>query len=172
MEELLEVVKFILPSLVVAGVSVYFFRAYFEEQKIDRYHQERMAVRKDSLPIKLQAYERLSLFIDRITFVSLARRTPKNIDSTELYKQVLIKQINDEYDHNVSQQIYVTPTLWKLITTAKNSSIVLINQTHEKLEEGASVRDFVSLLITADADEDNPVRLAHSFLKEEVSKFI
>ena len=172
MNEIFEVVKYILPSIVVAAVSMYFLKAFFEEQKIKRYHEEKMSTKKESLPIRLQAYERLSLLLERITLVSLARRVPANINSTELYKHVLIKQVNDEYDHNVSQQIYVTPTLWKLINTAKNATIVIINQTHSNLEEGASINDFMNLLISADSNEDNPIKLAMGFLKEEISKEI
>lgn len=149
---------------------MYFLKAFFEEESLKRYHQLRQATSKETTPLRFQAYERLTLLLERITLVSLARRTSANINSTEVYKHVLIKQINDEFDHNLAQQIYVTPELWKMIKTAKNATIVIITQTHLNLREGMKVSDFQNLLITGDSDNDNPIKLALEKLKNEVSQ--
>ncbi len=170
MFDLIEFLKYIVPSLLIGGIAMYFLKTFFEEENNKRRYQLKVASTKETTPIRFQAYERLTLLLERISMVSLARRIPMNIDSIELYKNVLIKQINDEFDHNLSQQIYVTPELWNMITTAKNASIIAINQTMLKLEEGEGIMDFKSILISGDSTEDNPTKLALLQLKLEIAK--
>lgn len=170
MFDLIEFLKYIIPSLIIAGIAMYFLKAFFEEESNKRRFQLKVASTKETTPIRFQAYERLTLLLERISMVSLARRIPMNIDSTELYKNVLIKQINDEVDHNLSQQIYITPELWNMIITAKNATIVAINQNYIKLEEGEGIREFKSILISGDSTEDNPTKLALLQLKLEIAK--
>lgn len=168
MFDLIEFLKYIIPSAIVGGVSMYFLKAFFEEENLKRFHQLKSSNAKQTVPIRLQAYERLTLLLERISFVSLARRTPADIESTEIYKHVLIKQINDEFDHNLSQQIYVTPSLWNMIKTAKNASILIISSTHQTLEEEMGVADFQNILLRGTEDDENPTKLALEQLKAEI----
>ncbi|MEN8137994.1 MAG: hypothetical protein ABFR62_06145 [Bacteroidota bacterium] len=170
MDVIIEFLKYIIPSVVVGVIAMYFLKIFFKEENLKRFHELKLSKVKESLPIRLQAYERLTLLLERISLVSLARRMPANIDSTELYKNVLIKQINDEFDHNISQQVYVTPQLWKMIETAKNATIVAVNFTHQKLEEGQGVMDYQHILFTGEEDHDNPIKLALAKLKNEISQ--
>ena len=170
MFDLIEFLKYIIPSLIVGGIAMYFLKAFFEEENNKRRYQLKVASTKETTPIRFQAYERLTLLLERISMVSLARRMPMNIDSPELYKNVLIKQINDEFDHNLSQQIYVTPELWNMISTAKNATIVAINHTYQTLEKGDGIMEFKSILISGDSTDDNPTKLALLQLKNEISK--
>jgi len=170
MFDLIEYLKYIIPSIVIGGVTMYMLKAFFEEESNKRRHQLKVSTMKTTTPIRFQAYERLTLLLERMSMVNLARRIPMEIDSPELYKHVLIKQINDEYDHNLSQQIYVTPELWNMITTAKNATIVAINHTFMNLEEGQGVMDFKRILISGDSTDDNPTKLALLQLKLEISK--
>ncbi|MCK5781442.1 MAG: hypothetical protein KAH10_02555 [Flavobacteriales bacterium] len=167
---MIEILKYILPSLIVGAVAIYFLKSFFKEEQERRFHQMRISSSKESISIRLQAYERLALLLERISMVSLARRIPANSGSTELYQNILIKQINDEFDHNLSQQIYVTPQLWKMIVTAKNATIVAISHTHKTLEEGSDNIDFQRVLITGDSNDDNPTKLALKYLKNEISQ--
>ena len=170
MFELVEFLKYIVPSLIIGGMAMYYLKAFFEEESRKRRYQLKVASTKQTTPIRFQAYERLTLLLERISMVSLARRIPMNIDSIELYKNVMIKQINDEFDHNLAQQIYVTPELWNMIVTAKNATIVAISQNHQALEEGEGLNEFKSILISGDSSDDNPTKLALLKLKLEIAK--
>jgi len=170
MFDLIEFLKYIIPSALIGGITMYFLKAFFEEENNKRKHDLKVASMKQTTPIRFQAYERLTLLLERISMVSLARRIPTNINSTELYKNVMIKQINDEFDHNLSQQIYVTPELWNMIYTAKNATIVAINHTYHSLEEGDGIMEFQSILISGDSTDDNPTKLALLQLKNEIAK--
>jgi len=170
MFDLIEFLKYIVPSLLIGGLSMYFLKAFFQEENNKRRYQLKVSSIKQTTPIRFQAYERLTLLLERISMVSLARRIPMSIDSTELYKNILIKQINDEFDHNLSQQIYVTPELWNMIITAKNATIVAINQNYQRLEEDDSLMDFKSILISGDSTDGNPTKLALLQLKLEIAK--
>jgi len=170
MFDLIEFLKYIVPSLLIGGLAMYFLKAFFEEERRKRNHELKVNSTKTTTPIRFQAYERLTLLLERMSMVSLVRRIPLNIDSVEVYKNVLIKQINDEFDHNLSQQIYVTPELWNMISTAKNATIVAINQNFLRLEEGAGIMEFKSILISGDSSDDNPTKLALLKLKLEIAK--
>ncbi len=170
MFDLIEFLKYIIPSLIIGGITMYFLKAFFEEESRKRRYQLKVSSMKQAIPIRFQAYERLALLLERISMVSLARRIPLSVESTELYKNVLIKHINDEYDHNLSQQIYVTPELWNMITTAKNATIVAINQSYQRLEESEGIMEYKSILISGDSTDDNPTKLALLQLKLEISK--
>lgn len=170
MFDLIEFLKYIVPSLLIGGLAMYFLKAFFEEENNKRRYDLKVATIKQTTPIRFQAYERLTLLLERISMVSLLRRIPMNIDSLELYKNVMIKQINDEFDHNLSQQIYVTPELWNMIVTAKNATIIAINQTLLKLEEDEGIMEYKSILISGDSTDDNPTKLALLKLKIEISK--
>jgi hypothetical protein len=170
MFDLIEFLKYTVPSLIIGGIAIYFLKAFFEEERAKRNYELKVSSMKQTTPIRFQAYERLALLLERISMVSLVRRIPLSIESLELYKNVLIKQINDEFDHNLSQQIYVTPELWNMISTAKNATIVAVNQTYQKLEEGEGIMEYKSILISGDSTDDNPTKLALLQLKLEVYK--
>lgn len=169
MFDAIEFLKFIVPSIIVGGIAIYYLRAFFEEETRKRKHELKVATTKQSLPIRFQAYERLTLLLERISLVSLARRTPTNNPNTMVYKMALISQVNNEFDHNISQQIYVTPELWKIIQTAKNATILAISHTHDNLKEDQGVNEFQKILLSGENNEDNPTKLALEMLKKEIA---
>ena len=170
MFDLIEFLKYIVPSLLIGALAIYFLKSFFQEENNKRRYELKVSSIKQTTPIRFQAYERLTLLLERISMVSLARRIPLNIDSIELYKNVLIKQINDEFDHNISQQIYVTPELWNMIITAKNATIIAITQNYQRLEKDDTLMDFKSILISGDSTDGNPTKLALLKLKLEIAK--
>ncbi|MCK5908139.1 MAG: hypothetical protein KAG37_11125, partial [Flavobacteriales bacterium] len=90
MFDLIEFLKYIVPSAIIGGITMYFLKAFFEEENNKRRYQLKVSSTKQTTPIRFQAYERLTLLLERISMVSLARRIPMNITTTELYKNVMI----------------------------------------------------------------------------------
>ncbi|MCK5824312.1 MAG: hypothetical protein KAG96_02775 [Ichthyobacteriaceae bacterium] len=170
MLNLFEILKYILPSLIVGGVSIYFMKSFFKNEKAQRFHQLKMNSVNESLPIRMQAYERIALLLDRVSLTSLTRRIQPTNDNIELHKNVLIQSINDEFDHNITQQIYITPETWNMILLAKKATIIAINYSYQKIiTEKQNIYDYQLLLIKGGEDDENPMKLALLKLKTEIA---
>lgn len=90
--------------------------------------KERFGINNDTLKLQLQAYERLTVFADRASLKNLISRI-SSVDLNVLdFQLILLQTLRSEYDYNVSQQIYVSPEMWKAIGNLKDQNIYIINQ--------------------------------------------
>lgn len=120
MDVLFEILKYVLPSSIVF-ITVYFLlKQYFEQERFKMMSLQQKERYQISLPLKLQAYERLALFLERIRIPSLMMRFPlAHTNSTDLCKTLMLG-IQQEFEHNMVQQIYVSEKLWEIIVFAKD----------------------------------------------------
>src|SRR5688500_18713150 len=113
--EFLELLKYTVPALVVFLTAFMVLYIFMKKEYRLKSMELRMANRKDVLPMRFNAFERLSLFLERISFSNLLPRIRKaDMTSTELH-YAIISNIRMEFEHNISQQIYVSPQLWDMI---------------------------------------------------------
>ena len=122
-DKFLESIAYILPAAVTGFVAYYMFNSYIKSQNSERKLEILAAKRKDSLPIKLQAYERLLLFCERINPVKMLLRIQPLSTETNEYLQLLIANIEQEFEHNLVQQIYISDDSWTAIYAAKSAVI-------------------------------------------------
>lgn len=170
-DKIIELAFFTLPALITGGVAYYFFNSYFNDQQ----HTRRWLVQKENqklgLPLKLQAYERLALFLERISLNKLLIRVaPMDSDKTN-YVNLLVNHIEQEFDHNLAQQIYVSDECWMMVLTAKNSLI----QNLRKATLNADISNADQLRETVLANQleaQSATAIALDFLKTEVSGII
>jgi hypothetical protein len=106
----------------------------------------RMQNQQTITPIRLQAYERMVLFLERISITQLVSRVHKSGMSARLLQSELVKTIRNEYDHNLSQQVYITQQTWNSIKTAKEETIRAINIASTKVSDDAAGLDLVNVL--------------------------
>ncbi|MBL0056651.1 MAG: hypothetical protein IPP31_10800 [Chitinophagaceae bacterium] len=90
--------------------------------------KERLGINNETIKLKLQAYERLTLFADRSSLKNLVSRIPAAGLTVVDYQLSLLDALRTEYDYNVTQQIYVSPDMWKAIGNLKEQHIFIINQ--------------------------------------------
>ena len=169
--KILEILAYTLPSLITGGVAYYLFNSYFKDQQNTRRWLLQKENQKDSLPLRLQAYERMALFLERINPSNLLIRvTPFSSDKNQ-YENLIIEHINQEYEHNITQQIYVTDECWTLIQTAKNTTIQNIRKTNmnEKVDSANKLREAILRDLL---ESQSPSTIALSFLKDEVGRII
>ena len=123
--------------------------------------------------MRLQAYERISLFLERITPNSLLVRVPaKNLTAQE-YQALLLKSIRDEYEYNLSQQIYISEEAWKLVVTAKSATVSIINKISSEVDPKAKGIELSKRLLEHTMDIGTfPTRSAIHFIKNEVHQEI
>ena len=102
MTTILEILKYTLPSLVVFATSYYLLKQYISGQYELRALEVKASYSKQAIPLKLQAYERLLLFCDRISLPSLLLRLrDQNMTAGQL-KNAMIISVQKEYEHNIN----------------------------------------------------------------------
>ena len=173
MVEILEILKYILPSVVVFFTAFLLLRNFMQADERRKMLEMRKEIHKDTLPMKLQAYERLSIFLERISPSALILRVHKNGMSARYLQNELINTIRTEYEHNVSQQIYVSNTCWEMIRNAKEEMIKFVLLSGSKVDESAGGVEFSRLLIEISSSvEKLPTQIALDVMKAEVRKLI
>lgn len=168
-EIFIETVKFIIPSLVVF-LTTYAMLSKFMD---DDYRTKLLELKKENsnsmIPMKLQAYERLTIFLDRISPDTLVLRMADPQMNATQFKHLLIRTINDEYTHNVSQQIYVSTQAWKVVKAVKEQVIVTIENSYKDMKEDSKSTDLgKSILQDMMAKNENPCYVAIEFLRKEI----
>ena len=103
--------------------------------------------KKESLKLRLQAYERLTVYADRVSIRNLVARTPYTGMNVVDVQLALLEAIRTEYEYNVSQQIYVSTDMWKAISNLKDQNIYIINQLGSTLPSQASGIELSKLLL-------------------------
>jgi hypothetical protein len=125
-EQILGLMVYCIPALVTGVIAFLFFREHTDNENNRRNFILKESIQKESLPIRLQAYERLTLFLERISPQNLLKRVSPISQEVEDYKSLLIQTVEQEYEHNLSQQIYVSDPCWRIVSAAKNSTIQTI----------------------------------------------
>lgn len=172
MDEILEIVKLILPSLVVLATTVFLVKKYLESTQRDQMLNLKQASQKEILPRRLQAYERLVLFLERISPNSLVMRVHKTGMSGKLLQSELLKAVRQEYEHNIAQQVYMSTESWNLVKSAKEETIQLINIAASKVNDNATGVDFAQKIFELSAMLDvMPTDNALNHLKKDIQRF-
>ena len=130
-------------------------------------------VAADNSLLRLQAYERLTLLADRIALKNLVTRMHDTQFSARELAAGLIETIRTEYEHNITQQNYVNPEVWKAVTNLKEQNIYIINELAASLPPQASALDFSRTVLqytTADNAELSSIVL--NAIQYEVKKLI
>lgn len=165
-DNIFQLFAFLLPAVVTGAVAFYFFRLHTKNEEGRRRFLLHKDSQKDTLPIRLQAYERMVLFLERISINSLVVRVaPKSKDKSE-YENLLIKQVETEFDHNLSQQIYMSEECWNIIKAAKNATIQIIRSAG--MSETDSPDKLREDILNQTMEKQSPSATALAFVKKEV----
>ena len=164
---IIELVSYTLPTLIMAFVAYSFFELYTKNETEKRNYLLKKDTKPDTLSLRLQAYERMTLFLERINPSQLlVRITPISNDKRD-YQNFVIAQIEQEFEHNLTQQIYVSDDCWSIIMTAKNATIqmLLVAAQNEKISDANQLRE---LILKDLFDKPSPSSAAVAFIKNEV----
>jgi hypothetical protein len=126
---------------------------------------------KTLLPIRLQAYERLILYLERTHPNNLLQRVSGHQISVSEYREILVRTIRSEFEYNLSQQLYISNESWKIAITAKDQVIQLIHQIAMKLPNDVSGIELSKALfsyIFETNENEFPTNVAIEFIKEDV----
>lgn len=168
-DKIMEGLAYALPALVAGGVAYFMFSAFLQRDENEKKFEALIAKKRESLPIKLQAYERLLLFCERINPAKLLTRVNPIGDDINSYVHLLLANIEQEYEHNMVQQIYVHEDAWKAVVGSKLAIANKIRTTAENSETAKELRE--NLLIDYSQIE-SPTETAIAIIKQQVKKLI
>lgn len=167
---LLDIVKYALAGLIVFFTAWYFVRAYLSENFNFQRPDIKKAGLKHTLPLRLQAYERIVLFLERINPSSLLIRLHvPGLNAREMQK-IIIADIRAEYQHNISQQIYVSDNAWAVVKKIQEDTIRIISSAADSLPENASSIDLSKSVLThlANLESESPYDVALRIVKRDI----
>ncbi|HOV12565.1 MAG TPA: hypothetical protein PLL90_12460, partial [Bacteroidales bacterium] len=119
-------------------------------------------------PVRLQAYERVILLLERISPSSLILRVARPGMSAVELQAALLQTVRDEFEHNLSQQIYLSGTAWDMTRNAKEEMIKIVNLASARLNGDATAADLGSVILElAMAKDKLPVNMAIDYIKKE-----
>ncbi len=172
MEAFFEILKYVLPSLVVFITAYLIIKSFIENEQKKRNIEVKTMNFKQITPIRLQAYERLTLFVERINPESLLPRVYQQGMNVELFHTALLMTIRAEYEHNLSQQIYVSSKTWIAIKSSKESVVRLVNSTFSTLKpEAPAIELTKAIMEVVTSTERSPVYIALEMLKAETGQY-
>ena len=171
METLIEFAKILLPAALVLyamylGVKVMIARELTTKELELRHKNIEI-----TLPVRLQAYERMILFLERISPNNLVVRVNQPDLSARAFHQILLSEIRDEYNHNVSQQVYMSIDVWEEVKTAKEDLITAINAAANGMPEESTSLDLARRVFEYLMEKNiDPIDHAIKSMKAEISK--
>jgi len=145
----------LLPGILIAVITYFLIDKFLKNENLRREIEVRKVNNSQIIPQRLAAYERMALFLERIKPTGLARRVSPQ-STAKNYESILIQTIQGEWEHNLSQQIYVNPDSWKLIYSAKNATQNFIRQCMEDLGSDATAQQLQEYIIKKSISENAP----------------
>jgi hypothetical protein len=182
MELFISLLQATIPAVIVGGLAYFMIRIMLknnrdhmalvlEQFRIDQQRQQnekKNQAQKLLLPVRLQAYERMVLFLERIQPAGLVTRLIGQGDSAGQFQMLLIRTIREEFEHNLSQQLYVSEPAWQMVKGAREEVVQLINRSAGSLPADAGAADLAREVIVG---KIFLIEEAVARLKEEVGEY-
>lgn len=170
--DVLEIFKYTIPGLVVFAAVYYTLNSYLASENKRKNMEIRSMYFRESLPIRLQAYERMTLFLERISPNNLIARINKSDMTAHELHLALLQNIRLEYEHNLTQQLYISPDSWMMIVQVKEEIISIINRVALDVPPQAESKDLSRKIIEyfINSEQTIPTQKALNTLKLEVTK--
>lgn len=166
---MVEILKYSVPALIVLLAAWLIMERQRREERDKRNYELRRQDRQVTNPLRLRGIERLCLLLERITPEHILVNTDLSAMSSIVdLQRHLLQTIRLEFDHNLSQQIYVSEQTWQALVLAKEETLNFVNAIAMQMPEGASVLQYAQTLITAyNQNGETPIQVAMKMLKDE-----
>lgn len=168
-EFFMRLLEFTIPSLIVFLVSYLTIRRFLEDDYKKKLLEFKRETHQDLLPIRLQAYERLTLLMERLRADNLLMRLSEPGMNAAEFRYILEQSIKEEYAHNVAQQIYVSNQAWALITAVRDNLLRVVSNAHKEMTKDSTAADLGKLILQEMIQRnDQSAEHAIGFLKKEI----
>ena len=169
MDDFIELLKILAPAALVLYLAYLLVRSFLEKQLSELKLQISQKNQEVVLPIRLQAYERICLLLERISVNNLVTRLSNSELTAKQLQNILVSEIREEFNHNLSQQVYMSDQAWSKVSSAIESNISLINEAGENMtEEDQSLTLAKKIFELEMSKESDPIQSALTFVKDEI----
>ena len=163
-----EILKYMLPALLVLAATWLALWKMWQEERERRNFELKKSTQKEITPIRLRGYERLALLLERTTPEAMLRDMDVQSLNAQQICTLLIQKVRMEYDHNLSQQIYVSDAVWDAIVEAREQMVLFLNTTARQFPAETNGLEVAQLMLTAYAQNgETPNQKALQKLKDE-----
>ncbi len=173
MEHFFELLKYTVPSLIVFATAYLLLKKYLDAQYQLTYLETINKNGQNIIPIKLQAYERLLLFCERMKISNTVNRLRSNEMTVKDLKTSMLISIQKEYEHNLAQKLYVSSKLWEIIELTKNETLNIMSNSGDKFDPNDNADQYAkSLIILEQSQNKTTADLAIQAIKEEAKIYL
>ena len=167
-DTVIDFLVYLAPSLLVFLTSFFLVKKFLDNDQRMKYAELKRTMDKELLPLRMQAYERIVLLLERLSPNNLMVRVyVPGMTVLEMHREVLMA-IRTEYEHNITQQVYVTNNAWNIVRTSRDELIKLINQSLEQCNPNAAgVELSKKVFETMLQREEYPIQRAIDQVKNE-----
>jgi len=170
---MIEILKYTLPALIVLLATWLVLYKLLKDEREKREWVIRKEARKEAIPVRLRGYERLALLLERTTPEHLLRDMDIANLTVQQLQLLLMKTVRMEFDHNLSQQIYVSNDTWDAIILVEEEMISFIVASAKNFEPDAPALPYAQQLITVyGTNGQTPTQVAQLRLREEAGQLL
>ena len=171
MDAFIEILKYTFPAALMLLLTYMLLSNFVDNEENRRVFYLRKDLQKKALPMRMQAFERVIMLLERITPNHLVIRVKPGNMSLGNYRRTLVQAVRQEYDYNLTQQVYLSDESWNHVVSAKSQVISLINKVAGSLEDDAKASDLAKELLNAEiAAEIFPTKAAILLIKHEAAR--
>ena len=167
--ELISQALLILPSIAFMFVVILILKKQTSIAEMSNSISLKKERQQHFLPLRVDSYQRMILFMERISPKSLIMRTFNNEKPAKIFQTELLETIRQEYEHNVAQQLFISPKSWKLIRESKEEIVKIINLAASQVDENATSLDLSSKIFEITSQLKNiPTEITNEILINEL----
>ncbi|HPD64990.1 MAG TPA: hypothetical protein P5050_02830 [Bacteroidia bacterium] len=170
MQDFMELLKIILPALLVFLTSWYLIREFLRKEESRRIDEQKRLIGKDALMLRMQAYERLILLMERISPAAVVLRLSKNNQTAKDLHLQLIGTVKAEFEHNIAQQLYVSKETWQMVVASKEETVRLFNMSKEKCKENDNAIVLAKIILSDCQPTQDLISKTIDLIKQEAQK--
>ena len=166
-----DVLKYTLSGLLIIFAAYFLIKNQFDNYYNLKELEYKTLVVKDILPLKLQAYERMTLFVERINPANLLLRLHVSGMTAKEMQNMILSELRAEYQHNISQQLYISTDAWNIIKRVKEDTTSLVNHAMAGLNPESSAVDLSKIIFAKLAEfKESPYDLALLVMKNDIQE--
>ena len=167
----LEIIKFTMAGVGTVYIAFFLVKPYLDKAEKIQLVELKKNIASQTLPLRFQAYERLVLLIERINPANMLLRLHGTSYSAHELHSLVVTEIREEFQHNVSQQIYVSDRSWNVVKRVKDDTISVVTNAIKALPETATGLDLSkTVLAHLSSLQDNPYDIATQMLRSDLEE--
>ena len=169
---LFEILKLIVAGVGVVYVAFYLLKPYLDKSESLQLIELKKSINSQTLPLRFQAYERIVLFVERVNPSNMLVRMGGTELSALALHSIVVAEIRNEFQHNITQQIYVSSRAWAIVKRVKDDTLSIITNAVKGLPADATGLDLSKTILAHLSHlDDNPYDIALNIIREDMEAF-